>query len=177
MARIDKLFWSYFLLYLDFTLALGIIKINLVPDWAGYLLLLSALKELQQESPLFRQPQIWCTVLAIYSGLLWIGDLTGVAFNPGGWLLGLAATCLQLYITLRVIDGIADVEQFRACDLGSGPLHKVWGIAAVGSLASYILVWIPPLSGICALISGISTMVILGRLNTTRKLWRTYIGI
>ena len=177
MARMDKLFWSYFLLYLDFTLNFGIIKINLIPDWLGYLLLLSSLKALQGESPLFQKPQIWCRILAVYSGLLWFGDLVGVSFNPGGWLLGLAATFLQLYITLRVIDGIADVEQFRACSLGSESLRKAWRVAAAGSVAAFVLVWIPPLAGICALISGLSTLIILGRLHITRKLWRMDIGI
>ena len=177
MARMDKLFWSYFLLYFDFTLAIGICKINFTPDWAGCLLLLSALKALENESSYFCKPQIWCKVLAVYSGLLWIGDLLGVAFNPGGWLLGLAATFLQLYVTLQVIDGIADAEQFHACDLGSQPLRKVWFVAAAGSLLACVLVWLPPLAVIGSLVSGLSTIVILVRLHITRKLWRMYIGI
>ena len=90
-------FWGFFLILLNFNLSFNSHVLNLLPDFAGYLLLYRAGEALAEENRRFGQLRPFEMGMAVYTGLLWVGDLLGVTSSgPVSTLLGLAAAVVAL---------------------------------------------------------------------------------
>jgi len=170
----DKLFWGFFFLFLGFHISINNATLQLLPEWAGFLLLYAACNELDGESELFRKPRPFCIGLAVYTGILWLMDLLGIGANLGvlSWILGLAATCLNLYVSMLIIDAITNVEMRRNYDLCAAHLRRVWKVLAVCTVIVHLLVIVPVLALICVLVATITGIVFLVAVNGTRKAWK-----
>lgn len=135
-----KLFWGFFLIYLNFTLGFNQHTLNVLPDFAGYLLLIKGMDELEHESGLFQGARPFAIGMAVYTAVLWVGDLLGV--DGDGWLtqlLGLVAMVAALYISWVLIQGVQDMEQRREVELNSGALHLWWKGLLMVQLAAKLL--------------------------------------
>lgn len=167
----DKLFWGFFLLFLNFNLNFNGAVLELLPDWLGYVLLLLACRELLAESELFQKPQPFCIGLAIYDGFWWLLDLLGITANQGilSWILGLVSSCLSLYVSMLIIDAITNMEMRRNYDLSSAYLRKVWKVVAVSTVAANVLVIVPVVAVVCILVAAVAGIVFLVAVHRTRK--------
>ena len=172
-----KLFWGFFFLFLNFSLNFNGAVLQLLPDWVGFLLLYAACSELERESELFEKPRPFCIGLAVYAGVFWLLELLGISANLGllNWGLGLAATCLELYVTMLIIDAITNVEMRRNYDLCAAHLRKVWKVLAVCTVAAHLLLILPALAAICVLVAAISAILFLVAVHGTRKAWRNMV--
>lgn len=170
----DKLFWGFFLLFLNFNLNFNGAVLELLPDWLGFVLLLLACRELLAESELFQKPQPLCIALAIYDGIWWLLDLMGITANLGvvSWILGLAATCLNLYVTMLIVDAITNTEMRRNYDLSAAYLRKVWKVVAVSTVAANVLMVVPVVAVVCILVAAVAGIVFLVAVHRTRKAYR-----
>lgn len=170
----DKLFLGFFLLFLNFNLNFNGATLELLPDWLGYILLFLACKELLTESELFQKPQPFCIGLAIYDGILWLMSLLGITADLGilSWILALAATCLNLYVSMLIIDAITNMEMRRNYDLFSAHLRKVWKVVAVCSIAANVLMIVPVVALICVVVAAVAGIVFLVAVHRTRKAYR-----
>ena len=170
----DKLFWGFFLLFLNFSLNMDGATLQLLPDWLGFILLYLACGELLRESEMFQKPRPFCVGLAVYTGILWLMDLVGIGANLGvvSWILGLAATCLNLYVSMLIIDALSNVEMRRNYDLCVAHLRKVWKVLAVATIAANVLVIVPVIALVCVLVAGVAAIVFLVAVHGTRKAWR-----
>ena len=128
----DKLFWGFLFLFLNFSVNLNASSLQLLPDWVGFILLYAACNELESESDMFQKPRPFCLGLAIYTGILWLLELMGVSASLGifSWVLSLSATCLNLYVSMLIIDALTNVEMRRNYDLCVAHLRKVWKVLA-----------------------------------------------
>lgn len=156
------LFWGLILVYLNCNIGLpngG--ALNLLPPWIGFWLLFRGAERLaQKESPLFEKTRVWSMVLGIYSLLMWLMTLLGVA--PGGligWVLSMAVVVLQLYLLWLFIVAIDDVEQRRKVDLGCMRLRKGWVAMAICSVVVCLAFQIPAI-GILALVANTIALVV-----------------
>ena len=170
----DKLFWGFFFLFLNFSLNMDGASLQLLPDWLGFILLYLACGELLQESEMFRKPQPFCIGLAIYTGILWLLDLMGIGANLGivSWILSLAATCLNLYVSMLIIDALSNVEMRRNYDLCVAHLRKVWKVLAVATIAANVLLIVPVIALVCVLVAAVTGIIFLVAVHGTRKAWR-----
>ena len=170
----DKLFWGFFFLFLNFSLNMDGASLQLLPDWLGFILLYLACGELLQESEMFRKPQPFCIGLAIYTGILWLLDLMGIGANLGivSWILSLAATCLNLYVSMLIIDALSNVEMRRNYDLCVAHLRKVWKVLAVATVAANVLLIVPVIALVCVLVACVTGIIFLVAVHGTRKAWR-----
>lgn len=170
----NKLFWGFFLLFLNFNLNFNAASLELLPDWLGFILLYLACQELLAESELFKKPQPFCIGLAIYDGILFLMKLLGISANLGilSWVLGLAAVCLNLYVSMLIIDAITNMEMRRNYDLSSAHLRQVWKVVAVSTVAANILVVVPVLAVVCSLVAAVAGIVFLVAVHRTRKAYR-----
>ena len=170
----DKLFWGFFFLFLNFSLNMDGASLQLLPDWLGFILLYLACGELLQESEMFRKPQPFCIGLAIYTGILWLLDLMGIGANLGivSWILSLAATCLNLYVSMLIIDALSNVEMRRNYDLCVAHLRKVWKVLAVATVAANVLLIGPVIALVCVLVAAVTGIIFLVAVHGTRKAWR-----
>ena len=170
----DRLFWGFFFLFLNFNLTFNGASLNLLPDWIGYILLYLGCGQLLSESEMFQKPRPFCVALSVYAGVLWLMDLLGIGANffVVSWILGFAATCLDLYTSMLVVDAITNVEMHRNYDLCAAHLRKVWKVLAVCTIAAYILTILPALALLCAVIACITGIVFLVAVHGTRKAYR-----
>ena len=173
----NKLFGGFFFLFLNFNLNFNGASLQLLPDWLGFLLLVAACNELECESELFQKPRPFCVGLAVYTGLLWLMDLLGISASLGvlSWILSLASTCLNLYVTMLIVDAITNVEMRRNYDLCAAHLRKVWKVLAVCTVAAHLLLILPALAAICVLVAAISAILFLVAVHGTRKAWRNMV--
>jgi hypothetical protein len=171
----NKLFWGFFFLFLNFSLNFNGASLQLLPDWLGFILLFAACSELENESELFSKPRPFCIGLAAYTALLWLMDLLGISANLGilSWILGLATTCLNLYVAMLIVDAIANVEMHRNYDLCAAHLRKVWKVLAVCTVITHFLLIVPVLALICVLVAAVTSIVFLVAVNGTCKAWRS----
>ena len=171
----NKLFWGFFFLFLNFSLNMNGASLQLLPDWVGFILLYLACNELEGESELFAKPRPFCIGLAVYTGILWLMDLLGIGANLGvvSWILGLAATCLNLYVSMLIIDAITNVEMHRNYDLCAAHLRKVWKVLAVCTIAANVLLIVPVVAAVlCILVAAVTGIVFLVAVHKTRKAYQ-----
>lgn len=173
----DKLFWGFFFLFLNFNLNFNGASLSLLPDWVGFILLYLACSELERESELFAKPRPFCVGLGIYTGVLWLMSLLGIDTELGllSWILGLVAVCLNLYTSMLIVDAIANVEMRRNYDLCAAHLRKVWKVLAVCTVAAQLLILLPVLALVCVLVAAVTGIVFLVAVHGTRKAWRSMV--
>ena len=125
----NKLFWGFFFIFLNFNIDFDTIRVGLIPAFVGYLLLFSGLAELSEESPRFEKIRPFCIVMAVYTGFLWVGDLFGLSLTAPPVvlvLLSVASAVLSYYISFCIVWGIGDIEASNRYPLGAERLKKCW---------------------------------------------------
>lgn len=111
---VRRIAWGYLLLHLNLTLG----TVNLLPDWAGYLLLLSALPALAPSAQLLRPLGV---LLAAWSGLVWALVLFGVTQLPEA--LSLIAAAIGLYFHFQFLTELSDAARPHAPEQARQLLH------------------------------------------------------
>lgn len=109
---LTKIAWAYVLLYLDFNLGVNGHSLNLLPNWAGYLLIFSAIALLGAElrSLLLLKP--FCVLLGVVSAVDWVWvllagqDLTGRLF-----LFSILLTCVGIYFRFQMLTDLAQLAE------------------------------------------------------------------
>ena len=109
---LSKVAWAYMLMLLDINLNIGQNTLDLLPDWVGYLLLLSAIPLLEpvlRDLPLLRP---FCVVLAAAEAVEWTaalltGQLLLYRFLPVSAIL----TCLAMYVTFQLLTDLARLAE------------------------------------------------------------------
>ncbi|MBQ8390482.1 MAG: hypothetical protein IJX52_05835, partial [Oscillibacter sp.] len=99
------IFWGHLLLY--FNINLG--SINILPNWAGYLLLLQALPGLSEEEPSAALLRPLGMGLAVWEGIQWVLKIFGGSIDIYG--LGLIASIVSLYFPFQFLTNLASVTQ------------------------------------------------------------------
>lgn len=137
----NKLFWGFFFIFLDFSIDFDTMRIGLIPTFVGYLLLFFGLAELSEESSRFEKIRPFCIVMAVYTGFLWVGDLFGLSLTapPVVWiLLSAVAVVLSYYISYCIIWGIGDIEASNRYPLSAERLKKCWFALVILHMISFL---------------------------------------
>ncbi len=174
----DKLFFGFLLIFVNFNLNLNGHTLNIFPDWAGYCLIYAGLNDLTEEGEHFPLAKPWCLGMAVYTGVLWLLEIFMGDTKLGiiGWVLGLAATLVSFYVSYLVIQGIADIERNRGVSLGQDGLMKVWKLYVICALAAQALVILAPLALICLIVAFVAAVIFLIRFNSTRRAYNLIAG-
>lgn len=102
--------WGYAFIYLNFNLG----SIDILPAWAGWLLIYSALPGIAgagEPSALLLRPL--CGLLAAWEGLTWV--LTAVGEPTELWGLWLIAAVLTLYVHFQLFTNLASAAERFGC--------------------------------------------------------------
>lgn len=132
-----KIFWGFFFVYLNFNLTINGFGLNLIPDFVGYILLYQAAGTLAGESGQFRKLQPFSVAMAIYTGILWVGELLGITGET--WLdmlLDTVALGGSLYISWNVIQAILEIEENRGADLNGRAVRRDWLVLVIAQIVS-----------------------------------------
>ena len=119
---------GFLLILLDFNLNFNRFSLNVLPDFVGYWLLMQGMAEMEKENPRFTSPRPFAIGMAIYTALLWVGNLLGVSGGFVMTVLNLVALAAHFYIAWVLVLALREVEQCREADLYGEMLYKRWKI-------------------------------------------------
>lgn len=109
--------WGYVLLH--FNLNLG--ALNVLPNWAGYLLMAGALSALFEEEPSASLLRPLGLLLAGWEGLCWVMALLG--WDPNFQLLSALVTVTALYFHFQLLTDLAIAARSHRCPQEKRILH------------------------------------------------------
>ena len=104
-SAVKNIAWGYLLLH--FNVNLG--RIDILPDWAGYLLILTALPVLGEKRPSALLLKPLGQLLAAYSGLVWFATILGWTNEIPA--LTILAGVVRLYFHFQLLTDLAAVGQ------------------------------------------------------------------
>lgn len=168
-----NIFIGFLLIFLNFDLNIGSSKIGLIPDFIGYIVMIKGLLEMAEESPLFIKVKPLATLMAAYSGVLYLIDLVGISgsLGPLSILLGIASIAISLYISYNIVMGVKDMEEKYNTLLNGNSLKSTWAILAVFNILTFALLLIPALAIICIVVSFIAAICFLVAFNNSKNLY------
>ena len=102
---VKNIAWGYLLLH--FNVNLG--RIDILPDWAGYLLILTALPVLGEKRPSALLLKPLGQLLAAYSGLVWFATILG--WTNEIHVLRILPVVVSLYFHFQLLTDLAAVGQ------------------------------------------------------------------
>lgn len=109
-GSLGRIAWGYALIYLHF----NINSFDLLPDWAGWLLIFSALPGVAaagEPSALLLRPLCW--LLAAWEGLCWALEAMGRPTEL--WGLWLIAAAVSLYVHFQLFTNLAGAAERFSC--------------------------------------------------------------
>lgn len=141
---------------LDLTSESGMV-IGLLPDAIGYILMLLGMKEMRLFSHVFSKGTAWALGAIVASGSMYVFRLMGGAgsINMTTLLMELAELILRSLVVFFVTKGVRDMEEEINVEMRGKILHWLWLGMTVITTVAYLCVWIPVVSSIAALASGL----------------------
>lgn len=107
--------WGYFLLHFNFNLNFGGSSINILPEFAGLLLLLSAVNKLSSERRDLALLRPLCILLAVWHGAKWGLAIIGLSLDDMRFVyLSLIVMAATLYFHFQFLTDMAALaEQYQ----------------------------------------------------------------
>lgn len=103
--------WGYFLLHFNFNLNSDSVSINILPSFAGALLLLSAVDKLSAERRDLKLLRPLCMILAAWHLADWVLALTGSSLSGKLLFLDLIFTVVLLYFHFQFLTDMAAIAE------------------------------------------------------------------
>ena len=114
-----KVFWAYFLIYIDFNLG----TLSILPAWAGYLMLYFLLNTLGTEQPTLKLLRPFALALAANAVYEWLDKAFGGGLpDLPGWM-ALAVGLVTMYFHFQLFTDLADLARRRGIDPVNGGLE------------------------------------------------------
>lgn len=174
--------WGYFLLLLNFNLNFNnTISINLLPSFAGALLLLSAINKLSAERRDLKLLRPLCILLVVWHLADWVLNLVGFSVSGHFLFLDLLVGVATLYFHFQFLTDMAALaEEYQPDDDNLAARirsHRtaytllVTAIALLQSLAqAFPWEWWPGIAVFAAVIACIVALMIMADLFHLRRL-------
>ena len=153
-------------------------KIGLIPAVVGYILLIQGIGELAAESPRFGKVRVPAIIMAVWTGISWVLDLSGLSVTVSGGaaivslLLALAVAVISYWVSYNIVAGIGDIEKANGVDLQAGRLKTMWFVLVVCNLCSMVSLFAPALTLVLALVMLVSLIVFMCFFAKTNTLYQ-----
>ncbi len=101
---LSKIAWAYLLILLNFRIN----DLDLLPNWAGYLLIFLAIGQLSGELRNLPLLKPFCILLGIAAGVDWLAlPLSGAELTGRFFLLSALVACVALYFHFQLLTDLA----------------------------------------------------------------------
>jgi hypothetical protein len=114
---VKQIAWGYLLLHININLG----TLNILPNWLGYVLMLSVLPLLGEAAPSALLLRPLGILLALWEGLLWGLTIFGISFDST--VLSIIAAALSLYFHFQLLTNLAELAQRYSCPEERRILH------------------------------------------------------
>lgn len=153
LRALTRIVWAYVFLFLDISLYVGPASISLLPNWAGWLLILTVLPELekQERSAVLLRPVV--VLLGVWEAVCWLAVLfTGNSLSPSFPLVQLICSALTLYFHFQFFTNLASVAAAHNLPECSGQLLHVRTVSTLYNAVFAVFFWFYPLDSVTDLI-------------------------
>ena len=140
-----RLFWGLFFVLLDVEVTVGRAVFEILPDFAGFFLIMKGMEELCRQDGRFEKSRHVAFGLFLLSLVLYGAGLLNLQPLGKVWLWGLELVCLLVF--LRLLKAIVAK--------GSEQIRGLYLIVAVMQVLHHALGWVPLVGSIC----GAATLV------------------
>lgn len=164
---------GFILIFLDFNLNIGNSKIGLIPDFIGYLIIISGLVEMAEESTLFMKVKPLVSGMVIYTGILYFLDLLGFSTLLGtfSYILAITSTAISLYISYNIVMAVIEMEAKYSKSLNGNSLKSIWTLLAVFNILTFVTLLIPVIAVVCIVVTLIINICFLAAFNNSKNLY------
>lgn len=163
----NKIFIGLLFIFFDFNFEFGASVIDIIPDFIGYIIIYMGVKELADESQIFKRAQTVAFIMCIYSiAEVWCNLLGFRSVFYFTTIIGMAG---YLYLTYLIADGVMNLEGIYGTDLSGTRLKQAWKYLALFSVLTYLTFISPVLATIFLVISFIVAIVYLVRFNDSKN--------
>ena len=168
-----NIFIGFILIFLDLNLNFGNSRIGFLPDFIGYMIMITGLVEMANESSFFMKVKPFATGMAVYTGIIYFMDLFGVTFSLGilSYVLAFTSTAISLYISYNIVMGVKDMEQKYRTLLNGDSLKQTWTLMAVFNVLSYALLVIPLLAIVSIIVAFLVAIGFLVAFNHSKNMY------
>lgn len=168
-----NLFIGLLFVFLNFNLNLGGIQINLLPDFVGYLFMLKGIDELIKESEFFDKVRPWASIMACYTGIIFILNLLGISNQLHGFaiILGIINVSISLFILYQIVSGVFDIEQKYGIILEGSKLKSLWNVMTIFDVLISVLIFFNVFSVVLSIIAIIIHIIFLMAFNNSKNLY------
>lgn len=168
-----NIFIGFIFIFLNFNLTLDNVKIGLLPDFVGYMIMINGLAEMAEESTLFAKVKPYAAGMAIYTGILYLLDLFSITLSLGAllYILAFVSISISLYISYNIVMGVIDIEGKRNIFLNGSSLKSTWTFLAVFNILTIMSLLIPVLTIFFILAAFIAAICFLFAFNKSKNLY------
>lgn len=176
----DNIFIGFILIFLDFNITIANVRINIIPDFVGYIVMIYGLVEMANKSSKFIEAKPYAIGMAVYTAILFFIDIfssSTSSFDVLNYIFAFTSTCISLFISYKIVMGVIDMEEKYNVNLNGNSLKSRWTAFAVINILSFVSLLIPPFSIIFLIVSVIIFICFLVALYNSKKLYyNTTIG-
>ena len=171
-----NIFIGLLFIFLDFNLDFGAMRVGLIPDFIGYIMILQGLKEIALLSEHFGKAKPFTIGMIVYTSVLYAADFFGLWTQNGtiiALVLGLVSVAVSLYISYHIVMGVRDLEAEQERFLNGEKLYNAWKLLAIFSVIAYVLIIVPVLGLVSVIASFVFGIMFLVVFNQTKNLYYT----
>ena len=170
-----KMFYGLLFVLFSFTLSLGSLRLEIFPDFVGFILLALGMGEMAPRSGQLARAIPFAWGMAVYTAVLYVLKMLSVPVQLDilFWLLGAVALAVSLWIRYRIVRGILELEEKWERSLQGEHLKMLWQFEAALSGVCYLLNWIPMVSAIAMIAAAIVSVCFLVGFYRSWKLLET----
>lgn len=169
----QNIFTGFLLVFINFDLNFGNMKIGLVPDFLGYIFMIKGLDEMARESLLFSKARPYANFMIYYTGIMYILDFFGLSasYETIVYILSVLSAVISLYISYNIMMGVLDIEKNYNIFLDGHELKNAWVLKAVFSVLLYFLKNVEGPAVIIIFMSFIAAVYFLVVFYNSKKLY------
>jgi len=136
---VKRIFWGLFFIFFNLNLNLGSSTISFLPDFVGYALIWSGMKQVDCGAYITGRP--WACVGTIYSAVIWVLNCAGIGNALSATVLfavlfAVAGTVIKLGVLYWITRGVCELEQAVGRSLYGQQLRTAWVVLLVCMVAA-----------------------------------------
>lgn len=107
--KIRRIAWGYVFILFDINLG----TVSILPDWAGYMMIISALSVLALEVPAMKLLKPLGIILAIYSVAEWIMKIFSADYSL--MVVSVLIICINIYFNFQLFTNLSEIAEKYDC--------------------------------------------------------------